>query len=1142
MTRLPLTSLLFAVLVAAVVGCGGKSPPPSPAQGLSIGYPLAGQSLAGTVGVVAAGYGGTAVDVAFEIGGLRVSAVADGIAYLDTRALDDGPYVPKATATVGSAGVEDAITVTIDNDLAHSARVGPGGGSVMSATGSIATVPVGALSSQTTVSAQDVTETEILAEFGIDYSAMGVTFLGALEVDTAGAAPTLPLAVDLVGWAQAVQPEQSVVMFVLAPDADGDGQGELMFGSNAVATPGGSIVTTPTPRSEAYGFQAAGSLGVQATTSARPGEILTLSGRGFNSLSPLSNAVRYGSAAAPTLETLLLATLTSSQTSNPLQELSLAVPALTPGSHQLRLHNLTTGHVTEALDVSVAPPGGADQQTWQGFVAQVSTAAAALATSGEFGPRADPWLATLEATTSEVLAAMANNSRLVSPANSQRLAALDPGSLSSSDRELVARHALVLDAMAASTGVDAAVADAAADLATLLMVSAYAHALPTTTSLTGQQASGPSCSGGAPSPTSISWGQPVTTGMGAAPPGSCGAGGATGDGAGGGSLRALAAAGQLEPDTLATTSLRRGSFGPMSRAVIKVLRPGSETVLAPFTALSDATGYFFVPFLPPNEPFVLRAYHPATGQVAEATGVSRGSMQVTSVQLVFEPRLQGPGAPSAAFELVPVPDDRFDGTVFYTFDASASTDDQEIVEYVWDFGGASASIDWQTTVHRGYGRNGTYSVRLTVFDEDGNFDSVVRSFTIDDLPYDYWSGPPVRVTQTQEGEPIAAEYAALSGSGRYVAFATEAAGLSPFDTNSALDVYLKDMDTGAIELVSSDVDGLAVGSDDWPLISDDVRYVAFDLPDDRVGVKDRQTGSLTVLVNPDGFGRNSVAAISRDGRTVAYEASTLNVSLRGIYVVDLDTMETTRVGRNLADDAWVRLSIADLSADGRYLVFRSSSGELVEGDLNGVEDVFRFDRETGEVAIVSVAQDGTFGDGVSSAWGRVITSDGRYVTFWSDATNWPGAGDNDGQDWNAVVEDVWVKDMETGELTLVNTNAKGHASDDDAVLSVISADGRYVAFGSYAENLTPVTDPYDPCDLNMCPSGFSYVKDLVTGRVVNVTVGMEDALADDWDQIEPSISADGRYILYYSWANNLVPADGDGSWDHFRVENPLWEP
>src|SRR5690606_22561432 len=134
-------------------------------------------------------------------------------------------------------------------------------------------------------------------------------------------------------------------------------------------------------------------------------------------------------------------------------------------------------------------------------------------------------------------------------------------------------------------------------------------------------------------------------------------------------------------------------------------------------------------------------------------------------------------------------------------------------EYVWDFGGVAAKISWKADVLRGYGRNGTYSVRLTVFDEDGNFDSVVRSFTIDDLPYDYWSGPPTRVTQTQEGEPIASEYAALSGTGRYVAFATEASGLSPFDTNGTLDIYLKDMDTGAIELVSSDADGMAVGSD-----------------------------------------------------------------------------------------------------------------------------------------------------------------------------------------------------------------------------------------------------------------------------------------------------------------------------------------
>ena len=1134
-----------ALGLTALVACVGQpAPPTSNPVGLSIGSPAAGEVLAGTVGLLAAGYGGVANGLTFEIAGVAVQADAGGVAYLDTRSLPDGLYDLRARAVVGSRAVEDEIEVRIDNDLDVSATVGPDGGAVGSPLGSIARVPPGAFATSTTVTVSDTTEAEILAEFNVDYSSMGVTFLGALEVDTTGTAPTLPLGVDLAGWSQAVQPGQEVVMFLLAPDADGDGQGELTFGSNAVATAGGSVVTTPTPRSEVYGFGSSGELAAQATLSARPGQILTLTGRGFNPFSTTSNAARYGSLEAPLVETLLYAASAGAPATNPLQELSFAVPALAAGSQRMRLHNLTTGHVTEVIDLSLTAAGTGDEQVLRGFIEQVSDAATSLAADSASGAWAAPWLATLEAVTSPVLADMAANSGLVGAANAQRLATLDAASLTAADRELVAMHALVLDAMAASAGVSDAVANAAADLATLLMVAAHASGVPATAALGAQQATGPGCSGASPNSTSIPWGQPVTTGMGAAPPGSCGAGGASGGGSGGdggGDSRIVTSStGRLDPQLLATSSLRRGTFGPLSRAIVKLVRPGTETPLAPFTAITDATGYFYVPFLPANEPFSLRAYHPATGQVAEVTGVSRGVMQVTPIQLVFEPREQGPGAPSASFTVVPVPDDRFAGTVYYRFDAAESSDDTGIVEYVWDFGGVAATIDWKADVLRGYGRNGTYSVRLTVFDDDGNFDSVERTFTIDDLPYDYWSGPPLRVTQTQEGDQIAAEYASLSGSGRYVAFATAASGLSPHDTNGILDTYLKDMDTGAMELVSSDLDGVAVGSDDWPVISDDARYVAFDLPDDRVAIKDRDSGELTIIARPDGFNRNSVVAISGDGRTVAFAASTLNVSLRGMYVVDLESFTTTRVGRNLADDAWVSVNPIDLSEDGRYLVFESASADLVAGDSNGSNDIFRFDRDTSEIALVSIAGDGAQGDRGSRAYGRVISADGRYVTFWSEATTWPGASDNDGE--FEIVEDVWVKDMQTGVLTLAGATLDGAAADSDSVLPVISAAGRYLAFGSYGENLTPVTDPYDPCDLNLCPSGFSYVKDLVTGRVANVTVGMDDALADDWDQIEPTISADGRYVLYYSWANNLVPADGNDSWDYFRVENPLWEP
>jgi len=70
------------------------------------------------------------------------------------------------------------------------------------------------------------------------------------------------------------------------------------------------------------------------------------------------------------------------------------------------------------------------------------------------------------------------------------------------------------------------------------------------------------------------------------------------------------------------------------------------------------------------------------------------------------------------------------------------------------------------------------------------------------------------------------------------------------------------------------------------------------------------------------------------------------------------------------------------------------------------------------------------------------------------------------------------------------------------------------------------------------------VKDRRTGRVAVVTVGLDDTLPDDWDQIEPRISGDGRWATFYSWATNLGFDMGDDpwAWHYFRAENPLWEP
>src|SRR5690606_30655519 len=254
MSRHARTAFLALGLTALVACVRQPAPPSGNRVGLSIGDPVEGQMLAGTIGLIAAGYGGVASGITFEIAGQVLQADAGGVAYLDTRSLPDGEHVLKASAVVGGRAVEDQVEVSIGNDLSPSATVGAAGGAVGSTSGSIARVPPGAFATNTNVTVTDTTEAQILDEFNVDYSSMGVTFLGALEVDTSGAAPSLPLGVDLAGWSQAVQPGQEVVMFLLAPDADGDGQGELMFGSNAVATLGGSVVTTPTPRSEVYGL------------------------------------------------------------------------------------------------------------------------------------------------------------------------------------------------------------------------------------------------------------------------------------------------------------------------------------------------------------------------------------------------------------------------------------------------------------------------------------------------------------------------------------------------------------------------------------------------------------------------------------------------------------------------------------------------------------------------------------------------------------------------------------------------------------------------------------------------------------------------------------------------------------------------
>jgi len=323
------------------------------------------------------------------------------------------------------------------------------------------------------------------------------------------------------------------------------------------------------------------------------------------------------------------------------------------------------------------------------------------------------------------------------------------------------------------------------------------------------------------------------------------------------------------------------------------------------------------------------------------------------------------------------------------------------------------------------------------------------------------------------------EFPAISADGRYVAFESEASNLVSGDTNWVPDVFVHDRLTGATERVSVDSAGNQGNSwSELPAISADGRYVAFQsyafnlVPGDTNGadvfVHDRQTGvTERVSVNSAGNQANSDSwspAISADGRYVAFDSGASNLVAGDtnyaldVFVHDRQTGVTQRVSVDSAgnqgnDYSWSEFPT--ISADGRYVAFQSHAFNLVPGDTNDASDVFVHDRLTGVTERVSVDSAGNQGNTWSDL--SAISADGRYVVFDSDASNLVSGDTN--STW-----DVFVHDRLTGATERVSVHSAGNEGNGSSwdrinfspyrsVVSAISADGRYVAFQSYASNL-----------------------------------------------------------------------------------------
>lgn len=297
-----------------------------------------------------------------------------------------------------------------------------------------------------------------------------------------------------------------------------------------------------------------------------------------------------------------------------------------------------------------------------------------------------------------------------------------------------------------------------------------------------------------------------------------------------------------------------------------------------------------------------------------------------------------------------------------------------------------------------------------------------------------------------------------------------------------------------------------------------------------VFVRDRKRGvTVRMSVGSDGAqanGHSGGPALSANGRYIAFWSTASNLvdgdtnGVRDIFVHDRESGETERVSvARSGAQANAPSRFPALSADGNVVAFRSDADNLVAGDTNATGDIFVYDRKTGETTRVTIGLHGMQANGRSRD--PSLSANGEIVAFRSEASNLV-EGDTNRRG------DIFVYDRRRGETTRVDVGAAGVQAAGCGVTGcgcdpALSADGRFVAFWSSATNLVP-GDTNEAWDV--------FVRDRVKRRTARVSVGQGGAQGNGGSGEGP-ISANGRFVAFTSFASNLVGGDTNGTWDIF---------
>lgn len=313
--------------------------------------------------------------------------------------------------------------------------------------------------------------------------------------------------------------------------------------------------------------------------------------------------------------------------------------------------------------------------------------------------------------------------------------------------------------------------------------------------------------------------------------------------------------------------------------------------------------------------------------------------------------------------------------------------------------------------------------------------------------------------------------------GRYIAFFSASSDFfeTP-DTTRGTDVYVRDMETGTLEKITVAPDG-SDGSNGSPInlnnaylndISADGRFVTVystmtNLTEGtdangKIGdvfLRDRATQTTEIVsVSSDGEQGNDVSAgssVTLDGTEVIFSSYATNLVdeelAPGANIYVRDRVRGTTELLDVAGEGQVpdgEVDLGGMSDDGRFILFNSGATNLIPYDGNAAWDTFVHDRATGRTERVSVTGDGSEGDRATSGW--EISSDGRYVTLDSDATNLVEGDTN-------LRGDAFVRDRLLGTTRRISVADDGTEGNRASTYSSITADGSTAAFDSTATNL-----------------------------------------------------------------------------------------